>query len=316
LVKSLFFIDAVIVIIIHDFKVLFATETFAMGVNMPTKTVVFDSTDKYDGNSIRNLLPTEYIQMAGRAGRRGHDETGTVIILCKKRVPSEKDLRYMALGAPQNLVSKFKVTYLMVLHLKRLSEAISIDEMMRRSFKEMKTMSNENKNKHELEKIINLIEQSSVPVKHEKDLETFYDLVRDYFNLWQDLRPHMLEAKKATKALVEGRLLLISYKHHCNKLGIFLGFQNKTKILYKVFILTSANEEEVAKANSINIKSDTWYDILNLIKKNFYKSNENPTHEILTVPATSIIEVINKVIDINCKFICADWEKRQIPRFK
>lgn len=72
-------------------KILFATETFAMGVNMPAKTVVFDSIKKYDGSEPRMLLPSEYIQMAGRAGRRGLDKTGTVIIICKADVPTEAD---------------------------------------------------------------------------------------------------------------------------------------------------------------------------------------------------------------------------------
>ena len=64
-------------------KLLFATETFAMGVNMPARTVVFDNIRKHDGSQFRTLLPAEYIQMAGRAGRRGLDSTGTVIILAK-----------------------------------------------------------------------------------------------------------------------------------------------------------------------------------------------------------------------------------------
>ncbi len=51
-----------------------------MGVNMPARTVVFDTIRKHDGTGFRNLLPAEYIQMAGRAGRRGLDTTGTVSI--------------------------------------------------------------------------------------------------------------------------------------------------------------------------------------------------------------------------------------------
>jgi hypothetical protein len=47
-----------------------------MGVNMPARTVVFDSIRKHDGKQFRTLLPAEYIQMAGRAGRRGLDSTG------------------------------------------------------------------------------------------------------------------------------------------------------------------------------------------------------------------------------------------------
>ena len=73
-------------------KLLFATETFAMGVNMPARTVVFDSIRKHDGKEFRTLLPAEYIQMAGRAGRRGLDTTGTVIILCKNEVHAISEL--------------------------------------------------------------------------------------------------------------------------------------------------------------------------------------------------------------------------------
>lgn len=65
-------------------KVLFATETFAMGINMPTKTVIFHSIEKFDGqNGIRMLHSSEYTQMSGRAGRRGIDEKGNVIIYVK-----------------------------------------------------------------------------------------------------------------------------------------------------------------------------------------------------------------------------------------
>ena len=52
-------------------KVLLATETFAVGVNMPARSVVFNGVRKNDGRSFRNLLPGEYTQMSGRAGRRG-----------------------------------------------------------------------------------------------------------------------------------------------------------------------------------------------------------------------------------------------------
>ena len=64
---------------------------------MPARTVVFDSIRKHDGTSFRDLLPGEYIQMAGRAGRRGKDKTGTVIILCKADVPPMADLHHLML---------------------------------------------------------------------------------------------------------------------------------------------------------------------------------------------------------------------------
>src|ERR1700734_1671356 len=54
-------------------KVLFATETFALGINMPAKTCIFTTTYKFDGQIFRQLSSGEYIQMSGRAGRRGTD---------------------------------------------------------------------------------------------------------------------------------------------------------------------------------------------------------------------------------------------------
>ncbi len=60
-------------------KVIYTTETFAVGVNMPVRTVCFDTLLKHDGQRLRPLAQQEYFQMAGRAGRRGQDRQGTVI---------------------------------------------------------------------------------------------------------------------------------------------------------------------------------------------------------------------------------------------
>merc|ERR1711881_276115 len=67
-------------------KVLFATETFSIGLNMPAKTVVFTSVRKFDGVSQRWLTPSEFIQMSGRAGRRGLDERGIVIMMIDEKM--------------------------------------------------------------------------------------------------------------------------------------------------------------------------------------------------------------------------------------
>jgi antiviral helicase SKI2 len=64
------------------------TDLCLKGVNMPAKSVVFSGIRKHDGHNFRNLLPGEYTQMAGRAGRRGLDTTGTVIILSGDELPT------------------------------------------------------------------------------------------------------------------------------------------------------------------------------------------------------------------------------------
>lgn len=115
-------------------KVLFATETFAMGVNMPARSVVFDSIKKHDGRSRRYLLPSEYIQMAGRAGRRGKDLVGTVIVLCKREVPEASDLIGMALGKPSALESRFQLKYSMILTLLRARHHLKVESVIGKSF--------------------------------------------------------------------------------------------------------------------------------------------------------------------------------------
>lgn len=62
-------------------KVLFSTETFSMGLNMPARTVVFTNIKKFDGEKSRWLTGGEYIQMSGRAGRRGLDKKGSTILM-------------------------------------------------------------------------------------------------------------------------------------------------------------------------------------------------------------------------------------------
>jgi len=99
-------------------KLLFATETFAVGINMPTKTVVFTDVNKFDGNGMRMLHSHEYTQMAGRAGRRGIDTVGHVIHLnnlFKNIEPT--NYKNMMKGDPQKLTSKFKISYHLLLNL-------------------------------------------------------------------------------------------------------------------------------------------------------------------------------------------------------
>ena len=100
-------------------KLLFATETFAVGINMPTKTVIFTALNKYSGNGMRNLLPHEYTQMAGRAGRRGIDTVGHVIH-CNNLFnmnSNANEYRNMLTGPPKMLTSQFKISYNLIISI-------------------------------------------------------------------------------------------------------------------------------------------------------------------------------------------------------
>jgi len=99
-------------------KLLFATETFAVGINMPTKSVIFTDVNKFDGNGMRMLYSHEYTQMAGRAGRRGIDTVGNVIHLTNLFKNVElTEYRCMMKGRPQSLISKFKISYNLLFNL-------------------------------------------------------------------------------------------------------------------------------------------------------------------------------------------------------
>jgi len=113
-------------------KVLFSTETFAMGLNMPAKTVVFTAVNKWDGEAFRVISSGEYIQMSGRAGRRGLDERGIVVLMMDEGLepPVAKN---MIQGEADPLNSTFSLGYNMVLNLLRV-ETADPEYMMARSF--------------------------------------------------------------------------------------------------------------------------------------------------------------------------------------
>ena len=118
----------------HLVKVLMATETFAVGINMPTKTAVFTSLVKYDsGEKFRILKTAEYMQMSGRAGRRGMDTIGYVIHLPNlNEYPSMTEVKQMMLGHPQSIESKFMLNYQFILKA-IITDGLDLKQIIRAS---------------------------------------------------------------------------------------------------------------------------------------------------------------------------------------
>jgi superfamily II RNA helicase len=94
-------------------KVMFCTETFAVGINMPTKTAVFLDFHKYDNtkDGLRCLYTEEYLQMAGRAGRRGLDKVGTVVYLPQRKPAYPEEVRAMMKGSTRSIQSRMDFHY-------------------------------------------------------------------------------------------------------------------------------------------------------------------------------------------------------------
>jgi superfamily II RNA helicase len=153
-------------------KLLFATETFSIGVNMPTKCVLFTDVNKFDGSNIRTLYGHEYSQMSGRAGRRGIDTVGHVIHLNNLfRNVDSVSYKMMMNGKPQTLTSKFKISYNLLLNLLDIGDnnltqfasrsmiTCELDDQMKEIYYKMTTLQTE------LDNVNNCVSQLRTPVE-------------------------------------------------------------------------------------------------------------------------------------------------------
>lgn len=297
-------------------KILFATETFAMGVNMPARTVVFDETTKYDGLQRRTLAPAEYIQMAGRAGRRGLDDTGTVIILCKEGVPDLVTLKGMMLGIPQKLSSQFRLTYAMILSLLRAA-TVSVEGMMQRSFREFNQICQADNYRKQLELAEKeYSEKCSTPlVTHLAPLAMFYDVAAMYIDVLNEIMPILLNQSKVAKELVPGKVLVVSAGPYINQLGVLLNSTGPRQTPYKVLVLNTAVVDNAIYNFEVD---ENWYRILSFSAMHDSIGTEESTldHTILCIAPKNIVAITKMNLKIDTKIIIDDWERRQIPRFK
>ncbi|WP_288260076.1 RNA helicase [uncultured Prochlorococcus sp.] len=114
-------------------KVVFATETLAAGINMPARTTVIASLSKRTEDGHRLLFSSEFLQMSGRAGRRGKDTQGYVVTL-QTRFEGAKEASTLAISKPNSLESQFTPSYGMVLNLLQSYTLEKSKELIKRSF--------------------------------------------------------------------------------------------------------------------------------------------------------------------------------------
>ncbi|BGP47048.1 Antiviral helicase ski2 [Rhodotorula kratochvilovae] len=203
-------------------KVLFATETFAMGVNMPAKCVVFSGIRKHDGRSFRELLPGD-TQMSGRAGRRGLDKTGVVIINADADVPDANTLSTMILGQPTKLQSQFRLTYSMILNLLRV-EALRVEEMIKRSFSEnaaQRLLPEHAKKVAEGESELSAMRRLE-PGPKTDELRKFYDLEQRIVELNTAVLEGVLAHPSSGRTMSAGRVVILSDGHFRDNPAVLL----------------------------------------------------------------------------------------------
>ncbi|KAF9511630.1 hypothetical protein BS47DRAFT_1372965 [Hydnum rufescens UP504] len=204
-------------------KVLFATETFSIGLNMPAKTVVFTNVRKFDGKDFRNLSSGEYIQMSGRAGRRGLDDRGVVIMMCDEKLEPAA-AKNMVKGEADRLDSAFHLGYNMILNLMRV-EGISPEYMLERCFFQFQNQTGIPHLEEELKRAE--AQRDSIVVQDEENVADYYEIRAQLEELQKDVRDVITHPNYAVPFLNAGRLVYIKHGSLDFGWGIILNHQKK-----------------------------------------------------------------------------------------
>ena len=166
-------------------RLLFATETFAVGINMPTRSVVFTSLKKYTQNGYRCLFPHEYTQMAGRAGRRGIDTVGYIFHLnnffINRNHIDVDHYRQIVNGTSQEIQSKINISPSMILRYMYTTNKTDIDDYLKKSMMYSETNNNQVylKNQHKI--IVEKYETIKAELENYNFI-TSYDSALAYYN--------------------------------------------------------------------------------------------------------------------------------------
>ncbi|CAK7896068.1 antiviral helicase Ski2p [[Candida] anglica] len=268
-------------------KVLFATETFAMGLNLPTRTVVFNTVRKHDGRGFRNLLPGEFTQMSGRAGRRGLDATGTVIVMSFNEPLSPVDFKEVTLGTPTKLVSQFRLTYNMILNLLRI-EALRVEEMIKHSFSENSTQTLLPEHQTKVAELSKELEVTKVEPCSKCQLNgatEAYDLLQQHQKLYGQIIEEISKSPIGRTTLLRtGRMVVF---RDVSTSSIKLGFIVRTEITTNSLLVLTFDSGE-------NFEEDTkkymipWFPLKQYTSRLFPKMTTVKNLKVVLVPYENV----------------------------
>lgn len=186
-------------------KVLFSTETFSMGLNMPARTVVFTNLRKFDGENFRWIGGGEYIQMSGRAGRRGQDDKGFTILMMDEKMEPEI-AKSMLKGNADPLFSSFHLSYNMLLNSIR-TEDNDPEYIIRRSFHQFQSEKTVPEMINKLEQLRK--EKESIAVEHQGVIAEVFK-VDQHIKLYKEkIKEIMVQPANILPFLKIGRLIYI-----------------------------------------------------------------------------------------------------------
>ncbi|XP_073227309.1 exosome RNA helicase MTR4-like [Porites lutea] len=204
-------------------KALFATETFALGLNMPARTVVFTNARKFDGKDFRFITSGEYIQMSGRAGRRGIDDRGIVILIVDEKMGPDVG-KGLLKGQADPLNSAFHLTYNMVLNLLRVEE-VNPEIMLEKSFYQFQNYASV---PGMIDKLRELeVKRDAFEIPNEESITAYYKIRQQLKRLGNDMLSFIHQPKFCLPFMQPGRLIQVKSNSDDFGWGVVLNFQKK-----------------------------------------------------------------------------------------
>lgn len=181
-------------------QALFVTETFAVGVNMPARSVAFDALKKFDGRSFRPMKTLEFYQLAGRAGRRGIDPVGYVVIPHLPRDLEWDELDAIVNGNVEKLNSAFDLSFNSVLNLYTQHPHDEVRTILKRNFAQFQA----NKHIPELARKVERLRidyEAALPECHmpEHDLDAFMAFQEKKRQILDTMRAQLGQTKKGMR---------------------------------------------------------------------------------------------------------------------
>ncbi len=252
-------------------KVVFSTETLAAGINMPARSTVINSISKASDRGFRSLTASEFLQMSGRAGRRGMDEAGYVITV-KNGNYSAGEVALLASSKPEDVVSHFSASYEMVLNLLQGHSYAEVKTLIEKSFGQSllsKHLMQENTELEDLEKQIEELKHPLCPgeigdLNHYADMQVKLDETRRLKKTMEKNLDSNIDEIEATLEI----LTMEAKSYPCNGCP-------KQKPCSKQMdkIRRYRKQAKELEARMVNIKEDLWNNfscVVELLKEEKY----------------------------------------------
>ncbi|PKU80570.1 DEAD-box ATP-dependent RNA helicase ISE2, chloroplastic [Dendrobium catenatum] len=184
---------------------------------MPAKTVVFTNVRKFDGDKFRWLSSGEYIQMSGRAGRRGIDQRGICILMVDEKM-EPSTAKMMLKGSADFLNSAFHLSYNMLLNQFRCEDG-DPEKLLRHSFYQFQA----DRALPDLEKQVKELtrERDSIVIEEEDSLKDYFNLLQQYRSLKKDVHDIVFAPKYCLPYLQPGRLVSLLYASNDKRPSFF-----------------------------------------------------------------------------------------------